>query len=778
MLFRSVTQKIANILRRRSKTLQQETLSYCQTQLQEDPDNIELYHQAIALNRKDEELYLGLGKALVKKGKLDEAISIFQMGLEIQPENPELILRLNKAVLAQKSDLYLHSMADTKEIPSLASYNSSSDRDLYDFKLPSHDSPLVSIIIPVYNQIQYTFNCLRSIANNVSSDLAIEVIVVNDCSTDNTDRILQQVSGLKQIDNSHNMGFLRSCNRGFIAAKGQYVYFLNNDTELRPQALEHLVAICQQDSDIGAVGSKLIYPNGSLQEAGGIIWQDASGWNYGRNENALAPQYNYLRSVDYCSGASLLVRKSALLALNGFDADFAPAYYEDTDLCFAIRYRLGLKVMYQPKSEVIHHEGVSCGTELSNGIKRYQSINLKKFAAKWANRLQDYPLSKDDLTVAAASRRYSGNKTILVIDLYAPCYDKESGSRRIWELLQIFKQLNYHVIFVPDNGAKEEPYVGMLQEKGIEVVYTQAGYGTTIEQQLQMLLPLVDIAWICRPQLYEKYAPLVRQHEAIKLVYDTVDLHYLRMKRAREIHPVNDESDVAKWINMQARELKAAHQANLTITVTSVEQSILRDRGVENVAVVSNIHTPYQEEIKSFAERKGILFIGSYNHDPNVDAVLWLCHEIMPLVWKEIPDVVVTLLGSNPTKEVTELASDRVIIPGYIKDVTSYFLDNRIFVSPLRYGAGMKGKIGQSLSYGLPIVSTAIGIEGMNLVPGQNVLKAERSDKFAEQIIRLYQDENLWNKLANNSHNAIAFMTPKIIKRNVEYILNNLILNS
>ena len=775
-----VTQKIAGILRRRSKTLQQETLSYCQTQIEEDPDNIELYHQAIALNRKDEELYLGLGKALIKKGKLDEAISIFQMGLEIQPENPELMLRLNKAVLAQKSDFYLHAMADTKEIPSLASYNSSLDRDLYDFKLPNHASPLVSIIIPVYNQVKYTFNCLRSIAKNVSADLAIEVIVVNDGSTDNTERILEQVQGLKQINNSHNLGFLKSCNKGFTAAKGQYIYFLNNDTELRPQALEHLVAICQQDSDIGAVGSKLIYPDGSLQEAGGIIWQDASGWNYGRNENALAPQYNYLRSVDYCSGASLLVRKSALLALNGFDADFAPAYYEDTDLCFAIRYRLGLKVIYQPKSEIIHHEGVGCGTELTNGIKRYQAVNLKKFAAKWANRLQDYPLRKDDLTVAAASRRHSGNKTILVIDLYAPCYDKESGARRIWELLQIFKQLDYHVIFVPDNGAKEEPYVGMLQEKGIEVVYTQAGYGTPIEQQLQALLPLVDIAWICRPQLYEKYAPLVREYDRIKLVYDTVDLHYLRLQRGGQFSDTGSSIEsMREWVRMQSKELKAAHEADLTIAIAETEKEILQEQQVANLAVVPNIHSPYLGDKPGFATRKGLLFIGSYNHPPNVDGVLWLVREIMPLVWQQIPELTVTLLGNNPTEEITALKEDaRIVVTGYIPDVTTYFMSHRVFVAPLRYGAGMKGKIGQSLSYGLPIVSTAIGIEGMNLIAGQNVSKAERSDKFAEQIIRLYQDESLWHKLANNSHEAIAFMTPKAIKSNLQYILENLILNS
>ena len=484
--------------------------------------------------------------------------------------------------------------------------------------------------------------------------------------------------------------------------------------------------------------------------------------------------------VDYCSGASLLVRKSTLLSLYGFDSDFAPAYYEDTDLCFTIRHLLGLKVMYQPKSEVFHHEGISCGTELNKGIKQYQSVNMTKFATKWEKELQDYPLNQNNLSVAAACRRHSGNKTILVIDIYAPCYDKESGSRRIWELLQIFKQLDYHVIFVPDNGAKEEPYVGMLQSKGIEVIYTQSGYGKPIEEQLKELLPLVDIAWICRPQLYEKYAPLIRKCDRIKLVYDTVDLHYLRLQRAGQFSDSGKSiENMRQWVRMQSRELKAAHDADLTITITDTEQKILQQQQVNNLAVVPNIHSPYVGEKPDLSAREGLLFIGSYNHPPNVDAVFWLVKEIMPIVWQKIPELTITLLGNNPTAEIIALGKDlRIKVTGYIQDVTSYFISHRVFVAPLRYGAGMKGKIGQSLEYGLPIVSTAIGVEGMNLIAEEHILQAEHSNEFAEQVIKLYQDENLWYKLANNSHNAIAFITPEVIKHNLKYLLSNLIENS
>jgi O-antigen biosynthesis protein len=554
--------------------------------------------------------------------------------------------------------------------------------------------------------------------------------------------VLEQVKGLKRIDNPENLGFVHSCNRGIAAAQGEYIYFLNNDTELHPQALEQLLLVCEQDPQVGAVGSKLIYPDGSLQEAGGIIWQDASGWNYGRNENVYAPQYNYLRPVDYCS----------------------------------IRHQLGLKVMYQPKSVVVHYEGISCGTELTNGIKRYQSINMAKFKQKWAAELQDYPVNHAQTGVEAASRRNLGKKTILVIDIYAPCYDKESGARRLWQLMQIFKQLNFHVIFVPDNGVKEQPYIDKLQNLQIEVLYTQEGYGNSMLQQVEERLPLVDIAWVCRPELYEKYADLIRQNSQIKLVYDMIDLHYLRMKRAWELSPQSRTiENMCQWVRMQARELKASQEADLTVTITSVEQKVLQQQQVNNLAVIPNLHLPYQGDKPDFEQREGLLFIGSYNHPPNIDAVKWLCWEIMPLVWEQLPDIKVTLLGNQPTEEVTALANDQVTVTGYVADVTPYFLSHRVFVAPLRYGAGMKGKIGQSLEYGLPIVSTEIGVEGMDLNDEQNVLVAKQTEEFARQIIKLYGDKTLWDRLASYSERAIAPYAPEIVKEELHQVLGNLL---
>src|SRR5213593_147169 len=278
-------------------------------------------------------------------------------------------------------------------------------------EFPVHKQVDVSILIPVFNQFHFTQACLVSIQEHLGAE-RFEVIVMDDCSTDATPETISQLPGVIYLRNETNSGFIASCNRGAEKARGKYLVFLNNDTLVKAGWLKALLDTLAEQPGTGIVGAKLLYPDGRLQEAGGIIWQAASGWNYGKFDDPQKPEYNYLREVDYCSAAALMIPKALFESVEGFDSRYAPAYYEDSDLSFKVR-KAGYKVLYQPLSEVIHYEGVTGGTDLSTGTKKHQDINRSTFAKTWASELMAKPANGD---LAFLRQAPQGRKNILVID--------------------------------------------------------------------------------------------------------------------------------------------------------------------------------------------------------------------------------------------------------------------------------------------------------------------------------------------------------------------------
>ncbi|MGI8426579.1 MAG: glycosyltransferase [Actinomycetota bacterium] len=607
---------------------------------------------------------------------------------------------------------------------------------------PEYPYPEVSIIVAAHNQYQRTFDCLVSVIRN-TRNVAYEVIVVDDASTDGTHKNLRQVENLRLISNASNIGFLRSTNEGAKQARGDYLVFLNNDTEVRSGWLGALIAPAAKDPAVAIVGAKLLHPNETLQEAGGIVWSDGTGWNYGRGDDPGNSEYNYVREVDYCSAACLLVRRDFFEKAGGFDERYTPAYYEDTDLAFTAR-DLGYKVIYQPLAEVTHHEGASHGTDPLAGGKRFQEINLSKFLEKWASALEQQPAINPNGLIQASDRRNGARA--LVIDACVPSYDRDSGSLRMDHLIQLLLELGLAVDFLPDNRNPVQPYTRRLQQMGIEVLYGDYD----LAARLRSLSPRVEFCIASRPSVAWKYLSTIREYAPnCKFIYDTVDLHFLREQRRADVE--KSEGLVRLAEGYKELEMALARAADATIAVTDEERNLIRaDAPDASIHVIPNIHEVAQE-VRPFQDRSGLLFLGGFDHPPNTAAVQYFVGQILPIIKSQIPDIVLHVVGSNIPASVEGLASPNVVIEGWVEDLDPCFQARRLLVAPITFGAGLKGKITQSLSYGLPVVTTSVGAEGLDLVAGKAGLVADSPEEFAKDVIAAYLDERLWAALSEGA---------------------------
>ncbi|OOW70739.1 glycosyl transferase [Xanthomonas axonopodis pv. melhusii] len=612
------------------------------------------------------------------------------------------------------------------------------------FALPHSPTPRVTVVIPVYNHIAHTLACLRALAAHPPL-LSVEIIVVDDGSSDATAEQLPQIAGLHYHPRASNGGFIAACNDGIALARGDFVVLLNNDTIPQPGWLDRLIDTFAQHPGAGLVGAQLMYPDGRLQESGGVVFGDGSAWSYGRFESSEDPRYAYVRAMDYCSGAAIALPRTLLHTLGGLDRRYMPAYYEDTDLAFAVR-AAGYQVLVQPASVVVHDR--TNETKTGSVVAEHQ----RQFAKKWALQLGKQ-VQQPVLPGPALLHRHQ--RQVLILDECVPQPDRDSGSLRQFNLIRLLREEGAHVVFVPTRREHAGRHTQALQQLGVEVWY--APFLEGIGSWLRSHGARFAVVLLVRHHVAHACLPLLRQYaRQARTLFDTVDLHYLRERRGAEL--AGDANLLRSAERTRVRELEIMAATDVTLLVSAAEQAQLRaDAPHIRTALLSNLHEVAGSG-HSFAQRRGLVFVGGFRHPPNVDAVQWFISEIFPQVRAQLPEVVFHCIGADLPDALRLLADEcpGVRLHGHVPDLVPFMDSARIAVAPLRFGAGVKGKINLSMAHGQPVVGTTCAVEGMHLRDGEDVCVADDADAFAAAIVRLYRDATLWQRLADNGLRNVA----------------------
>lgn len=613
---------------------------------------------------------------------------------------------------------------------------------------PQVDQPDVSIVIPAHNKVEVTYLALCSllIAPNEAS---FEVIVVDDASSDETAELETIVSGITVIHNAQPQRFIRACNAGAEQARGDYIVLLNNDVEVTSGWLDELMATFQRFDNVGLAGSKLLYPDGKLQDAGGIIWGSGNPWNYGNRQNANDPRFCYARQADYLSGAALMVPAKIWKDVRGLSNYLEPMYFEDTDFAFKVR-EAGYTTWFVPSSVIYHYEGMTSGTDVSSGFKRYQEVNRPKFKRRWANDYarfgregQNPDLEKD--------RGIIGR--VLFVDYTTPRPDQDAGSYAALQEIRLVQSLGYKVTFMPTNMAHLGAYTEELQKLGVEMIY--APFYMSIQEYLARHAAEFDAFYITRFYVARDVLQQIRElAPQAKVLFNNADLHFLREIRAARAE--GDEQRLEDARQTRSEEVEVIRQVDIVLSYNEMEHAVI-EAYTEGAAKVLRAPWVVQipDQVPGIEGRSGLSFLGSFRHHPNQEGALWFASEIMPRLSFQNPDLSLSIYGSRMTDAIKALKSDRIDPVGFVADVADAFDPHRIFVAPLRSGAGIKGKVLEALSRGIPSVLSPVAAEGIGLRDGQECFIARTSDDWLSAIQRLQTDDALWQRM---SETARAYM--------------------
>lgn len=592
-------------------------------------------------------------------------------------------------------------------------------------------APSVSVIIPVYKGLPDLENCLRSLVLSLDSEPPFEVILVDDCPAEPVLWALPDSGAMRKISNSENLGFLLTCNKGAAAARGRIVCFLNSDTIVYPGWLRGLVDALDDLPGAGLAGGMLLNPDGTVQDAGWRIMANGWGQPIGRNGDPRDGGYTYRRAVDCVSGACFALRTHLFHELGGFDTLYAPAFYEEFDLAFRARAR-GLAVIYAPQSRVVHVGSASYGADRRDQLSGlHHAIFVERFAAE----LRKHPWDSEDEFILRHGNE--AGPAILVADYGVPQPNRHAGDVTMSRYLCLLAIAGWRVVFAPMNGLADGPAADALQRQGVELIRLPM----TVEGWLARHGQHVTEVWLARPETAEALIGPVRTYTTAPISYYPHDLHHVRLAREADLRA--SPTLAAEAARMRDQELAILAAVDRITAPGDAEAEQIRRLAP---AAVVHVLPPYfyeASEIHSygpdhFEGLNDVVFVGGFPHTPNVDAAIFMATEIMPMVWNEIPQARLVLVGYAPPPEVRALAGARVVVTGQVPAVEPFLERARVVLAALRFGAGVKGKIVDALRLGVPTVTTPVGAEGIGIVPGRDALVAADAAGLARHVIDLF----------------------------------------
>ena len=614
---------------------------------------------------------------------------------------------------------------------------------------PEHThKPKASIVIPAHNKVEVTYYCLCSLLLAVNQN-EFEVIVIDDGSSDETRDLEQIVRGITVLHNKKPLRFIDCCNAGVSIAKSDYVVLLNNDTEVTSGWLDALIDGFQRFDRVGLVGARLLYPDGSLQDAGGIVWKSGDPWNYGHGQNPWDPRFSYARQVDYLSGAAMMTTKKIWDEVGGFSNYLKPMYFEDTDFSFKVR-DAGYKTYYIPQSTIYHFEGLTSGTDTSQGFKKYQEVNRPKFKKRWSQIFSHHrPIgNQPDLE---KDRNIVGR--VLFIDHQMPRGDRDAGSYAALQEIKLFQSLGFKATFIPESLQDLGGYKNELQNNGVEVI--TAPFYLSTDSFLEARGPEFDIIYVTRYTILSSCIESIKRHcGGAKVVLCNADLHFLRELRAA-VRTKNPEL-IKQAKETQYNEMTTMMQADAVISYSEIEHSVIFSHSAGDIQPLTCpwVVEPPTRIINPNIKRQGLSFLGSFNHPPNKEGIEWFIDQAFPHLGTNIN---LNIYGSGMTAtDKEDLSADRVYPVGFVEEIHHAFDHHKIFIAPLLSGAGIKGKVLSAAAHGIPTILSPIAAEGTGLRHGQECLVADTVDEWKGAIHRLLTDDELWLKISEKAQHFVV----------------------